>query len=512
MRYFSINDLKASFVYHPLEQKELFINALNSSSLTDLEMQEISIFLSAQTQQTSIFNAWIEQHNDLKSLLVSGAVTNIFSDKFKWKQHQFFSNFQSYISPFFDVLLLRDNASNSLEDWTKIYSYFELIEKEHRFYIEQKCYSFVKIELDKIFNSIENLLDTKQFESEINMLLSPPILDLHSYLSQASNRLKIDFIKRVLGMFKHPFCTAKLANWVLLQLQKMRLNEQQITSLKEIKAAIISGEYTFNESKVERKKTVFKRIYGFYLLAILLIAFFIFIFNFDFSKKPELIHEGSALKYFSIKERKEIDSIIRSMDSIPKLVSNPDYYGTGMAVFIRQSFKNKVAEKLFIDLETDRDLHYAAIFDTIIKTKVDELKSLVLASTKSLVTKKNGESFEFKNESEYALLLICWEEKSGGQIYTSVVSPQSTIQTKVAKEDHFLMLPGFDFGKIPAKNGTSYKLLEHHFGTIDFNFESALQEFYVLKSPQAGKNKVLFVGKKGEVVEVMDVNGVFERN
>jgi hypothetical protein len=54
--------------------------------------------------------------------------------------------------------------------------------------------------------------------------------------------------------------------------------------------------------------------------------------------------------------------------------------------------------------------------------------------------------------------------------------------------------------------------LEHHFGTIDFNFESALQEFYVLKSPQSGKNKVLFIGKKGEVVEVMDVNGVFERN
>ena len=228
--------------------------------------------------------------------------------------------------------------------------------------------------------------------------------------------------------------------------------------------------------------------------------------------KSELIYEGSALKYFSVKERKEIDSVIRSMDSIPKLVSNPDYYGSGMTVFIRQSFKNKVAEKLFIDLETDRDLHYTSSFDTLLKTKVEDLKSLVLASTKSLITKKNGEIFEFKNESEYAILLVCWEEKSGGQIYTSVVSSQSTIQTKVAKEDHFLMLPGFDFGKIPTENLTSFKLLDHHFGTIDFNFESALQEFYVLKSPQAGKNKVLFIGKRGEVVEVMEANGVFERN
>jgi hypothetical protein len=512
VRYFSINDLKASYAYHPLEQKELFINALNSSSLNELERQEINVFLSVQTQHTLIFNAWIEQHDDLKSLLVSGAVNNLFSDKFKWKQHQFFSDFQSYISPFFDVLLLRNNASNSIEDWTKIFSYFELIQKEHRFYLEQKCYSFVKIEMDKLYNSIENLLEIKQFESELNSLLSPSVLALHSYLSLASNRLKIDFVERVLSLFKHPFCTAKLANWVLLQLQKMKLNEQQITSLNEIKTAIISGEYVFNEPKVERKKTVFKRVYGFYSLAILILAFLIFVFKYDFSMKPELIYEGSALKYFSVKERKEIDSVIRSMDSIPKLVSNPEYYGSGMTVFIRQSFKNEVAEKLFIDLETDRDLHYASSFDTLLKTKVEDLKSLVLVSTKSLVTKRYGESFEFKNESEYAILLICWEEKSAGQIYSSVVSPQSTIQTKVAKEDHFLMLPGFDFGKIPTENLTSFKLLDYHFGTIDFNFESALQEFYVLKSPHVGKNKVLFVGKKGEVVEVMDVNGVFERN
>ena len=204
MRYFSINDLKTTYFYHPLEQRELFVNALNSSSLNELERQEISNFLNVQTQQTLIFNAWIEQYDDLKSLLVSGTVNTLFSDKFKWIQHQFFKDFQTYISPFFDVLLLRNNASRKLEDWTKIFSYFELIEKDHRFYIEQKCYSFVKIELDKMFNSIENRLERKLFESEFNALLSTSVVALHSYLSLASNRLKIDFVERVLNLFKHP--------------------------------------------------------------------------------------------------------------------------------------------------------------------------------------------------------------------------------------------------------------------------------------------------------------------
>ncbi|MBU3658659.1 MAG: hypothetical protein FGM14_02215 [Flavobacteriales bacterium] len=511
MRYFSINDLKSAYGYHPFEQKELFVNALNLSNLNELEKQEISHFLEVQTQQSLVFNAWIDQHEDLKSLLISGKTSSSFNDKFKWEQHQFFSDFQSFISPFFDVLTLKNNASNSIEDWAKIFSYFELIEKDHRFYLEQKCYTLVKLDLDKLFNSIENQLDRKQFESEFNALLSPSVLSLHSYLSAASNRLKIEFIERVLGLFKHPFCSAKLANWVLLQLQKMKLNEQQISSLNEIKAAIISGEYVFNEPEIETKKTVFKRVYGFYILATLIIAFLIFIFKYDFSMKPELIYEGSALKYFTVKERKEIDSVIRSMDSIPKLTSNPEYYGSGLTVLIRKSFTNKIVEKLFIDLETDCDLHYTGSYDTILKTKIQDLKSFALPNTQSLIAKKNGESFEFKNESDYAVLLICWEEKVGGKVHSYVVSPQSTIQTKIAKEEHFLMLPGFDFGEIPAKNLSSFKLLEHHFGTIDFNFESAFQEFYVLKSPLVGKNKVLFVGKKGEVVEIMDVNGVFER-
>ena len=511
MRYIPLNQIKSEFGVNPLENLDAFFLQLTTQNSSLWETKDLIDFLTVQNKQTSVFNTWIEQHDDLKTLLISGNVSDFFLDKFKWEKHQFFKDFQSYISPFFDVLLLRNNASNTLEDWTKIFSYFELIEKEHRFYLEQKCYVSVKIELDNLFKSIENQLDRKQFESEFNTLLSPSVLALHSYLSPSSNRLKIDFIERILNLFKHPFSSAKLANWTLLQLQKMKLNEQQITSLDEIKSAIVSGEYVFNEPVVDRKKTVFKRVYGFYLLAALIVTFLIFVFKYDFSMKPELIYEGSALKYFSVKERKEIDSVIRSMDSIPKLVSNPDYYGSGMTVLIRQAFKNKIAEQLFIDLETDRDLHYAAIFDTIIKTKVADLKQFTLKNTKSLTSKKNGDSFEFKNESDYAMMIICWEEKSGGQTYSFVLSPQTTIQTKVAKEDHFLMLPGFDFGKITAKELKSFKLLEHHFGTIDFNFESALQEFYVLKSPQAGKNKVLFIGKRGEVVEVRDANGVFER-
>jgi hypothetical protein len=513
VQYIPLNQLITAFGVHPLDEKALFIDRLKNSNQLDWEIQQVIDFVEIQNQQTLVFNAWIEQHEDLKLLLLSGKATNSFNDKFKWKQHQFFNAFKVYVSSFFDILLLNNNASNSLEDWAKIFSYFELIEKEQRFYLEQKCYAIVKVELDKSFQSIENQLERKLFESNFSFLVSTPVLTLHSFLSTASNHLKIDFVERVLKLFKHPFCTAKLANWVLLQLQTMKLNEQQIISLNGIKAAIISGEYTFSEpEEVISNKRVYKKPYRFVLLFGAILAFLVFIYKYDFSMKPELIHEGSALKYFSVKERKEIDSIIRSMDSIPKMQTDPSYYSTGLTVLIRQAFENKTAEKLYLDFEKDRDLHYAASYDTSLKLNTNEYKGLSLKNTKVLAERKTAYSFELKNESEYGLLILCWENRVGGNCFSHIQAPKSTFNFQASKNDYFLILPGFDFGEIPSKQQANFDLLNYHFGSIDFNFESALQQYLVLKSPQSTKNKILMTGKKGDVLDIMDSNGAFERN
>jgi hypothetical protein len=228
--------------------------------------------------------------------------------------------------------------------------------------------------------------------------------------------------------------------------------------------------------------------------------------------KPELIHEGSALKYFSIKERKEIDSIIRSMDSIPKMHSDPSYYGSGFSVYIRKAFENKTAEKIYLELEEDRDYHYAAVYDTSLKLKTSDYKRFSLQGTERLSERKAAYSVELKNESEYILLILCWENRVGGGCYTQIQAPKTTQNFNAFKGDFFLVLPGFDFGKIPSKQSIAFNLLDYHFGSIDFNFETALQQYLVLKSPQSTQNKVLITVKKGELVELIDSNSAFERN
>ena len=512
MQYISINQLVNSVEVHPFEEKEMFIRKVMEHKLSQWSEKELVDFVNLQTQQTSIFNSWIEQHEELEELLISGKVSKPFKDKLKWKQHQLFTNFQKYVSHFFDLKLTQNKTEFTFENWSNVFSFFELMTKDQCFYIEQKCYDQVKDKLDIEFNSIKNQLDGRLFESKFNALLCDSVLEIHSFLSPNSNTLKIEFIERVFVLFKHPFCTAKLANWVLLQLQKMKLNQQQLESLAGIKSSIKTGEYAFKESVQVQEKSVTKSTLVFGFLAISLIAFLFFVFNYDFSMKPEFIHEGSALKYFSVKERKEIDSVIRSMDSIPKLESDPSYYGSGLSVYVRQAFENSIAEKLYSDLETDRDLHYAAVYDTSLSLDLTEQKKSTLRNTSILTNRKAANTIELKNGSEYTLLILCWEDRPSGKCYSLVQSPKTTVTFKAFKEDHFFILPGFDFGKIPPKQSVNFKIQNYHFGTIDFNFESALQQFLVLKSPLSTKNKVLITGSKGEVIEVVDANGAFEQN
>jgi len=511
LRYISILQLQKEFGYHPIDDKESFLTVFSQMNQTNFSKEEVLQFIEIQKQQTQIFNAWIEQHKGLFDLLLYGDTPVHFEDKLKWKEHRFYDQFQNYISPFFEFIITQDKTGKSFRDWAIIFSYFELMNIEKRFVLEQKFYSIL---YKKIYELIEKQKSQKvrgQFESDMLKLLDSSVIKVHSLLSNSSNSIKINFIDNILQFFKHPLCSSQLANWMVLQLQQLKLNEQQLVSLEKIKNSINNGDYLFNSAKTSTRNSLSIKQW-FSLTAIVgFILIIYFILTVDFSTKPQFVHEGSALKYFSVKERKEIDSIIRSMDTIPKLNRISNYLGSGISVYLQKIYNNKVARQLIWDLELDRDLHYSARYDTIEKLNSNELKSAKFNQRKALTERKSNFKIELRNDSDYSLIVLCWDEKSKSNCYSSLIPPKSIIQFNANKEDYFHILPGFEFSKIPIENQSQFKLLNIHFGRIDFNFESALQELLVLKSPNSAINKLLVSGKKGDFVEINDVNGGFER-
>ena len=253
MRYISLNQLEKEFGLNPLMEKDALLELLRLHQSKTWKSEEIECFLSIQTAQTLVFNGWIEQHEGLRDLLLFGTVSSSFFDKMKWKQHQLYPSFQSYISNFFDLKISENKTHFSFSDWSNVFSYFELMENEQRFFTEQKCYAVLKKDLNLIFKSIESQVNINSFESEVSSLLSDSVLEVHSFLSSSSNSLKIEFVERVLALFKHRFFTAKLANWSINQLQKLMLNEQQLTSLNAIKSGIVSETFRFREISEQGK-------------------------------------------------------------------------------------------------------------------------------------------------------------------------------------------------------------------------------------------------------------------
>jgi len=511
VRYISIPNLEKMFHQNPTENVEMFFEAFHKNPVNTWEEEEIRNFIDIQNNSSKVFNSWIEQHSDLKELLISNTTKNEFIDRLKWKEHFQFEAFQKYIAPFFLSLLERKLETKANREWANIFSYFILIEEETRFYLEQSLYKKIDEDIENKFQHLKKETKFEVFQSDVTYILSDDILQIHNGLGRSSHALKINFVENVLTLFKHRLCTAKLANWMLIQLDKMKLNEQQSQSLQEIKLAINSGEFTFkyNENAGSSKislKTVFIIVTIFGIIGIVF-----FSLTTDFSPPPQIVHEGSALTYFSVNERKEIDSILRSMQPKPILESDTSYYGAGATVFLRTAFENSIVEDLFRDFEKDMEMHYSALFDSSSFIKTSNFSNEIITKTKALLKRKNGRQIEMNNSSEYTILVICWEEKAVGETYSLLVAPHS-IQTFLANEqEHFIILPGIGFSKIPSKNRNEFKLLKSHFSNIDFNFEYALQQQFILDSPHGKKTKILLEGKKGDIFQVTDLDGSFKQ-
>lgn len=509
MRYISIPELERTFHVNPLDNQELFFDTFHKTPVNTWKSDEIRSFIEHQNPSSKVFNSWIEQHIDLKELLISNHTKNAFIDRLKWKEHFQFEAFQKYIAPFFLSLLERKLETKANREWAIIFSYFVLVEDETRFYLEQSLYRKIEEDIESKFSSLSKATKFEVFQSDITYLLSDDILQIHNGLGRSSHALKINYIEKVLSLFKHQLCTAKLANWMLIQMDKMKLNEQQLHSLQEIKSAIKSGEFTFKYNENANSNKISLKT-GFLIATIAgIIAIVVFSLKTDFSLPPQIVHEGSALTYFSVKERKEIDSILRSMQPKPILESDTSYFGSGTTVFLRTAFENAVVESLYCDFEKDMELHYSALYDSSTSIKSSNFSSETINGTQSFLKRKEGRQIELNNSSGYAVLVLGWEEKAGGKIFSILVAPHSIQNFRANETEHFMVLPGIGFSKIPSKNRNEFKTLKSHFSNIDFNFEYALQQQFILDQPHGKKTKLLMEGNKGDIFQVTDLDGSF---
>lgn len=472
--------------------------------------EEFERFLSIQSTETNIFNGWIEQNKSLKNLLLHLVVKEHFKDAYRWREHALFENFKRYVGPFFLVILQKKSLSDISGDWATIFSYFELIDDENRLFLEQSLYLGIRNKIDQSLSICNNKSITEtDFQQQLLFLLSDACIAIHNSLSRSSHSLKIEFTENTLQLFYHPKCTAKSAHWMILQLEKINLNEEQKKSLQTIKQKIKLGEIQFSHQPQKDKKSIVKNV-SLLVLGLALIGIIYFLVNQNFEVTTQNYRDASSLASFSIKERKEIDSLIRSMkeNENDSVTIDENYFGS--SIILRKPFENILAEKIYRDLEQDMSNHFGGVYDTTISISESKLSDELISKTTSLKALKGKNELEWKNVSEYTLILFAWNEDSNSPVYSGIIAPKKTLKFSSIKNMRIMAVPGIGYGKIPTKNGKEFQILKNHFCAIDFNFEYATQQVFTLSKNAVKTNKILIEGKLGEVVGISDSQGVLD--
>jgi hypothetical protein len=505
VKYFSLKDLANELGININSDYEYFLSALSLIKHPDFEA--IKLFIAIQNEQTRVYNGWIEQQKSVKQLLISGTTSEYFNDNYNWLQHALFGKFKSYISPFFVGLIQRKHEVQINAEWAKIFSYFELMDDEMRFYIEQSLYQSIKATISEKLAETTKNTNEGDFHQILLFLLSDDSIAIHNSLSRSSHALKISFVEQILQLFYHSKCSAKLAHWMILRLEKMNLNKEQNQSLDLIKLKIKNGEIEFSNIDMQKNPSKLRNVFLLVCFAFVLGLLF-YLYNQEYVVNIQNFQEASSLSAFSIEERKEIDSLLKSIPTEQADSTVETYYSSGNTISIQTPIKNKLAEKIYKEFELDMTNHFMRLYDTCIPLSKDKIKKDKINQTQNLDRIKANSELEFKNNSEYTFILLAWVESENGEVFSGLISKKSTFKMTASTNMKLVLIPGNEYGSIPSKNKSDFSYLTHHFCSIDFNYEFALQQIHTIDVANTKLSKILLDGALGEVIVLTDVDGI----
>lgn len=507
MNYFSINDLLKHANLDALKSNEQLLSS--TFIITHPNFEEIKDFLSIQSKDSKVFNGWIEQNNSLKELLIYGTTFEFFNDKHNWGQHAFYEKFKSYVSPFFKILINRKNEVQLNSEWAKIFSFFVLLDEETRYFLEQTFYQNINLGIKDKLNQTSKNISEVEFHQILLFLLSDESIAIHNNISRASHSLKVNFVEHILKLFLHPKCTAKLAHWMILRLEKLELNVEQNQSLEQIKTKIKSREIKFVAKQNDKSRFNWRMTLPAITLLLVLGSLY-FLYKHEDVSTVQNFKEVSSLSSFSVKERKEIDSLLKTMSVEQTDTSDASFFSSGNLIAIQNPIKNNLAANICVELEQDMTNHFMRMYDTKSTLSNEKLKQEKIRETHSLSSINSNTAVEFKNDSEYNILLIAWIETENGKVFSGVIPKKSNYKMNVISKMNLIIIPGNEYGPIPTKNKQDFSFLTNHFCSIDFNYENALNQIYTVEQTNNKLSKMLIEGALGEVIYLTDSNGIFE--
>jgi hypothetical protein len=465
-----------------------FYTQSERNSLSTLD--EVIAFEQIQSEQTALFNAWIESNSSLLSFL-QGNVTTPFKDSSMLLKNALLPDFKRYTAHFLPEFQPReDDFWGALTDYI---SYFCVVDAT----AVKTTLPFISSQVTRQ-NDLEfslNVTSPDSFNQAIHAFFATGKISAYSMFPKEWEVLRIQFVEQSLRLIQNTHCSPTSAGFILSKLRLIELPEEVKQSVNEAWNGFQKGQ--LNIQKKEQKKLKISRplMVRLALGAVGILSCF-FLFNWVFSVEEAVlaVTPNSSLTYFTPRERIYIDTTLRSGKPIRSTVLLSSS-SSGVNYQIRQAFVNKKAEALYTSLTNGLNDHYYNP-----KPLGDSTTDNTVEGTTSLAEFNGKSTIKCKNSSAYDVLIIAFSELTESPVYSTLIRSGATQTYQLTKGSQVLFLPGKQFSgsnKIP-------------FNVWDYNFDQAIQQVYTFNGGLSFA--VVFRGDWGEEFSFTNPYQCFKQN
>lgn len=466
-----------------------------------------------KTDGAQVFHGWIAQHTVLQGFMENGLIKPLELTN-TVKNHQLFPLFQEFVTSYLQEQLLSVKAKNDFE-LAALFSFVELLNSDVRDVIESQLFYPVHQRVQTLLEVSLTLRD-QELQNTVGELLSDVMITCVNSLSKAMYREKVFFVESFLNLIRSGVCTPRLSNWILKQLDQLKLNKEHNDKLLDIRSDLKSGKIVGLKS-VTKKRSVFRpaKVIG-SLLSIGVITVLIFYFFKNNEREIDEVNSNSSFKTFTQDERAQLDSIIQILQAKHNSTRlDIDTTASGQLIFpsylaMRRSFNNQLLEQIYEDWNKDGILQ-----DLYSSSTNKEISDISRRSNENPLSTKPGTiKVSLVNESTYDLIFYTGKNDPAAPVYSSFIPQDTTIELLLNEGDVFFCVAGRSLQKFEVPKNVAPDLLpgfqfKEHFGATDDNYlESMNSPYFVKKAP--AELRILIRGNKRDYFSLTELEGALE--
>ncbi len=497
-----------------------FLNRLQSEEGDAIREKEgidrndfLQFVASIQSPEAIVFHGWVQQSRTLSKTLVERKVFGMFRDDHKVLSHTFAPKFKQFIAPFLAPILLREIPSN-IEQLTSFYSFCPLLDDDTRATIEMQLFKPVRSKLE-LLSEADTLSNEQALINAVTPLCSDAFIESMNYLSKRSYALNMEYVDRIMEAIHAPSCTVRFANWILKQMERLELNKEHQLKLYNLRKDLAAGK--LQVKKLESAKTGLRiRPILMGILILLVVGAGIYLLIAKPFRKADVYHAyDSANADFTDEELAMIDSLTTVIDDESfmegRMIDPNIIIQSGTQISLRDPFKTSLMEEIFSDVNKDVTLKENYYEDSC-ATEVDFVR---YPGVKDLATRSGIKTVEFRNSSDYDIIVYVSNNKVSGSVYSMIVRYGMTTTFKMNVGDVLTTVAGEEFVTFVPPVGSFQeekpsKKFRYHFCSTDENYFESINTSLQLKSTNRSRIKFMVSGSSVSTYQLMDVHGVAE--